>query len=159
MNEYPPILAPDDIPVRFAEGWNERDPDKIAAIFDQDADFVNVVGIWWENRDDIREAHDYGLRVIFNDSVLKTGKVKIRYLSESVAVVHARMRLSGQTPVEGNDLQERRNIFTFVVHKGDNGWSCSAAQNTDIVPGKETNAIIGGEFQSVDYRKKPSDRD
>jgi len=41
------ITEPEEIPARFAEAWNERDPDKIAALFDEDADFVNVVGIWW----------------------------------------------------------------------------------------------------------------
>lgn len=45
---YPPILSPVDIPARFEEAWNERDARKLAAIFDEDAEFVNVVGIWWK---------------------------------------------------------------------------------------------------------------
>ncbi len=40
---YPPISSPQEIPGRFMEAWNERNPDKLAALFDEDATFVNVV--------------------------------------------------------------------------------------------------------------------
>lgn len=153
LSKYSAITEPEEIPTRFAEGWNERDADKIAAIFEQDADFINVVGIWWENRDDIRKAHDYGLRVIFKDSKLKVGKVKVKHPAETVAVIHARMLLSGQSNVAGQTLQNRQTLFMFVAHKNNNGWCCVSAQNTDIVPGKETNANIDGSLKSVDYRK------
>jgi uncharacterized protein (TIGR02246 family) len=152
MNSRPRIVSPEEIPALFAEAWNERDADKIAALFDEDADFVNVVGIWWSNREDIRKAHDYGLRVIFNNSDLKVTKTSVKYLSDSIATVHARMRLKGQSPKDGSKPGMRFNIFTFVVHKTGQGWSCAAAHNTDIVTGKETNISEGGEVRAVDYR-------
>ena len=152
-DSYPAINSPEEIPQRFAEGWNERNADKIAAIFDEDAEFVNVVGIWWHNREQIRKAHDYGLRVIFNESTLKIGKVTVKKLSDDHAVVHARMLLRNQTPVDENEPQSRTTIFSFVVHKQDAGWSCASAQNTDVVPGKETNMIApDGEMKPVNYR-------
>lgn len=148
--------TPDELPLRFAEAWNLRDPDGIAALFDEDADFVNVVGIWWENREDIRKAHDYGLKIIFNESNLKVTKAKVRQLSDDAAVVHARMRLKGQSKRKQADKPEMRfNIFTFVVRKKEDGsWICVAAQNTDIVPGKETNMVKDGEVSAVDYRER-----
>lgn len=146
---------PDTIPIRFAEAWNERRADKIAGLFEEDADFVNVVGIWWETREDIQKAHDYGLRVIFNESDLNVTKTKVRQLSDDAAVVHARMRLKGQTGRDKSDKPEMRfNIFTFVARKTKAGWICVAAQNTDIVPGKETNLVKDGELAAVDYREK-----
>lgn len=153
-SNYPPVHSPEELPARFAEAWNERSADKIAALFDEDADFVNVVGIWWNNREDIRKAHDYGLRVIFNESELKVTKTEVKYLSDSIVTVHARMRLRGQSSRRDSaDQPEMRfNIFTFVVHKTEDGWRCAAAQNTDIVPGKETNIVKDGKIGAVDYR-------
>lgn len=55
--KYPLITSPENIPARFTEAWNERDPEKVAAIFDEDAEFVNVVGIWWHNREEIYKAY------------------------------------------------------------------------------------------------------
>jgi|AntRauTorckE6833_2_1112554.scaffolds.fasta_scaffold01815_6 hypothetical protein len=55
---YPPISSPEEIPGRFADAWNERDPYKLASLFDEDAEFVNVVGIWWHSREDIYIVND-----------------------------------------------------------------------------------------------------
>jgi len=155
---YPIISSPEDIPTRFEEAWNERDANKLAAIFDEDAEFVNVVGIWWHNRRDIYKAHDYGLRVIFKDSHLARGKTTVKYLSDTIAVVHSRFRLKNQTPLDESVPQQRQTIFSFVVHKKENSWSCASAHNTDIVPGKETHLMRDGEIDAVDYRGKDDDR-
>ena len=72
-----------------------------------------------------------------------------------MAVVHARMRLTGQTPIHGIDApQTRTTIFSFVVHRTESGWSCASAHNTDVVPGAETNVIDeAGQVHSADYRR------
>jgi len=152
---YPPISSPEEIPKRFGEAWNECDAQKLAALFDEDAEFVNVVGIWWHSREDIYKAHEYGLRVIFKDSTLSQGKSTVKYLSDLIAVVHARFRLKGQTPLDGTAPEQRQTIFSFVVHRADsdNTWSCASAHNTDIIPGKETHLMKDGEIEAVDYRK------
>lgn len=152
---YGPLDRPENIPGVFAEAWNRRDPETLASIFDEDAEFVNVVGLWWHDRAAIEHAHAYGLRRIFDRSTLKLGRVKVKHLSEEIAVVHARMRLHGQTPVGDVERpQSRTTIFSFVVHRTPEGWRCASAQNTDVVPGAETNVIdASGRFRSVDYRK------
>ena len=70
----------------------------------------------------------------------------------AVAVVHARMELEGQTAVaDVND--PRRTILTLIVRRTDAGWRCASAQNTDVVPGAETNVIDDqGRMRSVSYR-------
>ena len=93
--------SPEDIPKLFVENWNQRRPDLMAALFEEDADFINVVGLWWNNRNDILKAHDYGLKVIFKDSVLSIINLKTKMLSDTSAVVHAKMKLEGQTPIAG----------------------------------------------------------
>ena len=145
---------PEDVPRLFVEFWNQRRVDLMAALFDEDADFVNVVGLWWENRADIFKAHDYGLKVIFRDSTLKVGRVKLKMLAEDVAVVHARMTLSGQTDL-GDKAHTRRTIFSFTVRRSGDAWYCASAQNTDIVIGAETLIrTASGELRPADYRKK-----
>ena len=152
--DYTPLDRPEDIPTVFVEAWNRRDPDGIAALFDADAEFVNVTGLWWHDREAIRRAHAHGLERIFNHSTLRLGTVRVRQLSDEIAVVHARMTLTGQTAVQGvASPGTRRNIFSFVVHRTPDGWRCASAQNTDIVPGMETNVVDGeGRLKSADYR-------
>lgn len=152
---YTPLDRPESIPSIFVEAWNARDPDAIAELFDEDAEFVNVVGLWWHDREAIRRAHAYGLTRIFGRSTLRLGTVRVRAMSDDVAVVHARMHLTHQTPVEGVTRPgARSNIFTFVVHRTARGWRCAAAHNTDIVPGMETNVVDDqGRLGAADYRE------
>jgi uncharacterized protein (TIGR02246 family) len=155
---YTPLDAPESIPTVFVEAWNNRDPETLASLFDEDAEFVNVVGLWWHDREAIRKAHAYGLERIFNRSTLRLDTVRVKRLSDDVAVVHARMRLEGQTPVGAVARpRPRANIFSFVVHRTLEGWRCASAQNTDVVPQVETNIIDDdGQFRSVDYRQRLS---
>ena len=151
-----PINRPEDVVVKFAAAWNHRDPDALAALFDDDAEFVNVTGLWWHTRDEIRSAHAYGLTRIFKDSRLRATDVRVKRLSAEIAVVHARMTLTGQTSVgEITAPRSRSNVMSFVVHQTPVGWRCASAHNTDVVPGSETNIIDDhGRLRSVSYREK-----
>ncbi len=150
------VDAPERIPARFAAAWNARDADGIAALFDEDAEFVNVVGLWWHDREAIRAAHAYGLARIFTDSTLRVGTVRVKRLSDDVAVVHARMHLEAQTPVGAVVRpRPRTNVFTFVARRTPDGWRCAAAHNTDVVPGAETNVVDeAGRLRGADYRPR-----
>lgn len=145
---------PEDLPRLFAQAWNRRDPDALADLFEADAEFVNVTGIWWHDREAIRKAHAYGLSRIFADSTLRIMHTRVKWLADGVAVVHARIRLEGQTPVEGVEAPgARSSIFSFVARQGPEGWRCASAQNTDIIPGKETLVRdADGTLRGVDYR-------
>src|SRR5690606_36274226 len=100
MHESPPEV-PEAIPALFAAAWNDREPDRIAALFEPDAEFVSVTGEWWHDRETIRKAHAYGLARIFADATLAVLETRVKHLSSEIAVVHARLRLVGQTPVAG----------------------------------------------------------
>jgi uncharacterized protein (TIGR02246 family) len=156
--DYTPLDTPESIPTVFAEAWNNRDPDKLASIFDADAEFVNVTGLWWHDRDAIRKAHAYGLERIFNHSTLRVGIVRVKHLADDIAVVHARVSLTGQTPV--GDVPSpgpRTNVFSFVVHRTAEGWSCASAHNTDVAPRMETHVVEDdGRLTSVSYRDRRS---
>lgn len=116
---------------------------------------MNVTGLWWHDREAIRKAHAYGLTHIFSNSTLRLGTSRVKHLSDDIAVVHARMTLSGQTATGGvAHPGTRATVFSFVVHRTPDGWRCAAAQNTDVVPGMETNVVDDtGALHAVDYRQ------
>jgi hypothetical protein len=64
------------------------------------------------------------------------------------------MVLSGQTAIAGiKQPGVRKTIFSFVVHRVPDRWTCASAHNTDVVPNMETN-VIGddGTFRAANYR-------
>ncbi len=148
----PEASSPEDIPKIFESAWNARDAHTLASIFAEDADFVNVVGLWWHNRTDIERSHDYGLKKIFKDSELTARGVKIRKLGETVAIIHVRWKLTGQTAKSDEKLDQRNTVMMFVAERRNNKWRVVSAQNTDVIPGKETITITDGKAAAVDYR-------
>jgi uncharacterized protein (TIGR02246 family) len=145
---------PEDVPRLFVEAWNKRDPDALASLFDADAEFVNVTGLWWHDRGSIRKAHAYGLERIFSASTLSVDELRVKPLSDDIAVVHAALTLAGQTAIAAiRQPAVRRTIFSFVVHRISGRWLCASAHNTDVVPHMETN-IVGedGAFRAANYR-------
>ena len=146
---------PEDAAKLFVQAFNKRDAVALANLFVEDAEFVNVVGLWWHNRKAIWKAHAYGFNTIFNNSIVELRRVKVKQITTEVALVQARMKLSGQTAHRAvKKPQSRQNIISFTVHHRIEGWVVISAHNTDVVPGKETNIVDGeGNITSVDYRK------
>ena len=130
-------MTPEQFPEAFRRAWMARDGEAIGALFAEDADFVNVVGIWWEDRASIAKAHAKALRTFFAETRLVLGRVKVRYAGD-VAVVHARVLVLGQRAPGGGVAGKRNTILTFVLERRGEGWLAISAQNTDIVPGSET---------------------
>lgn len=149
------INKPEDIAHHFADAWNQNSAQGIADLFSDDADFINVTGLWWQSKQDIFQAHDYGLRVIFKQSTLKLIKTKVRHLNDDIAIVQAKIRLTDQTApsASANRPQTRTTIFTFVAKKENDHWLCYAAQNTEVQAGKETFIRKeNGDYEAVSYR-------
>jgi uncharacterized protein (TIGR02246 family) len=150
-----PQSSPETIAALFARAWNARDPDALASLFEEDAEFVNVTGLCWHSRESIRKAHAYGLEHAFKKSTLGTGETKVKLLSPEVAIVHARMTLSGDDPAGGTLPGPHSTIVSFVVHRSGNRWLCASAHNTDVVPSTGTSAADHGGLLGLNY---PSDQ-
>lgn len=129
-----PHTRPDEIPGLFAQAWNNRDASALAALFDEDAEFVNGMGTCWQNRESIRKGHADGLERLFKDSTLAVDEVKVKLLSPDVAVARARMTRSGQAAGAIGAAASGTMLVSFVVHRivGDR-WLCTSAHCTDVV--------------------------
>src|SRR5690625_7672362 len=69
---------PENVITKWQEGWNAADADALADLFADDAEFVNVVGLWWHDKTNIRAAHAFGFAKIFPESVIKMGSPRGR---------------------------------------------------------------------------------
>ena len=119
----------------FVAAWNEHDMTALANLFATDADFVNVVGMWWRGRDAIREAHEQTHKTIFRESHLVVDSARVRFLAPDLALAHLTWTLTGHLSPDGTPGSPRHGILSFVTQRQGQGWLVQSAQNTDIVPG------------------------
>lgn len=121
------------IPARFEVAWNQHDMKALASLFAEDADFVNVAGVWWKGRREIEQAHVQTHATMFKDSTLRVGEVKVRFLKPDVALVHVHWNLSGDTGPDGAARSPRSGIMSQVVVKQHGVWLVASAQNTNLL--------------------------
>lgn len=120
----------------FADCWNAHDMKAFGDLFASDAEFVDVVGLWWNGRAAIRDAHTFTHRTIFKRSRLTLDDMSLRWPAPHVALARCRWTLAGHVASDGTPLPERRGILLNVLRKDGDRWRIIDAQNTDVIPGE-----------------------
>jgi uncharacterized protein (TIGR02246 family) len=114
--------------------WNNHDMKSFAKLFAEDADFVNVIGMWWHGRPEIQKQHEALHATRMRNSNLVAAETAVRLLRPDVAVIHVRWQLTGDTGIDGVTLPPRRGVLSFVTVRTGSKWLIASAQNTDVVP-------------------------
>lgn len=117
----------------FSESWNRHDMNAFAELFAPDAEFVNVVGLWWKGREEIRKAHEFTHATMFRNSRLTISSVSVRFPAESIAIARSRWVLEGHVSPEGEPLPARTGVLLNVLARTSGKWSIIDSQNTDII--------------------------
>lgn len=144
---------PREVVARWQEAWNAGDADGLADLFADDAEFVNVVGLWWHDKESIRAAHAFGFAKMFPGSTMTMATPRVRRIGSDGAVVNCRWHLRGQVSPSGEPAGDREGIITFVLERRGSGWITVAAQNTDIQRGTQTHITTPAGRSTIYYEK------
>jgi uncharacterized protein (TIGR02246 family) len=118
-----------DIVKQFEAAWNRYDSVSIAALFDEDANFIHIFGGQLDGRAAIESAHRVIFDTIYRGSHASCMLRSIRFLRPDVAVVFAQMRVQFK---EGNEAREIETRPTLIVVREHAKWQIVAFQNTRI---------------------------
>lgn len=119
---------------QFVAIWNEHDMARLADIYADDADFVNVIGMRWKGASQIARMHVLLHETRMRQTTLASEDLEVRVLAPSVAVVHDTWVLTGDPGAPGWKTGERRRGILVHVLKLDGAgkWHIAVSQNTDI---------------------------
>jgi len=134
MSKHPANLVDD-----LAQAWNRHDMEAFSSLFEDEARFDNVVGMFWRSRDEIRGAHAHTQATIFEDSVLAVAAVEETALGPSLVALHAHWLLTGHAGPDGRPEAPRNGVLLLVARETESGgWKVAIAQNSDAIPGVVT---------------------
>jgi uncharacterized protein (TIGR02246 family) len=111
------------------EAWNNADGEDFGQWFQDDAEFVNVYGMYAQGRSQIAEGHKMIFHTVYAGSILRTVPVNVRLLSGDVALVHMQCHLS--VPL-GPRAGEHDAIPSMVLARDAGAWKIAAFHNTFI---------------------------
>ncbi len=78
------IIEATKVMEKFADAWNRHDMADFASLFAPNAEFVNVVGLWWKGRAEIQRAHEFAHTTFFKHSRLTMDEVVVRNADQHV---------------------------------------------------------------------------
>ena len=115
----------------MAESWNAHDMRRFAALFTNDADFVNVAGTHWKGREQIEAEHARLHAGQFRESVLGVDEVAVQFPTRDMALVHVLWNIRGDRNADDTARQPRGGVFSWVVLRTPQGWRIRSAHNTN----------------------------
>jgi uncharacterized protein (TIGR02246 family) len=111
--------------IALRTGFQDRDADKLVAVYSADADWVNAFGSVKKGSDEILAY----LRGLFSDANFNAGRLRaapevvIRVLTPDVVLVSAHLQVEGQKLVGGDEIELRDNYSLRVLHRqADGSW-------------------------------------
>jgi uncharacterized protein (TIGR02246 family) len=124
---------------RQAEDWNRHDARAWSAPFTDDAEFVNILGMLLQGRQQIEQRHAELFRGIFKSSRVVVTTRKVRALGATSALAETDYELRGYErlppgfrPTDADGTLRTR--LKYVLTLTPEGWRIVSAQNTAIMP-------------------------
>ncbi|XXT20190.1 SgcJ/EcaC family oxidoreductase [Sorangium sp. So ce429] len=114
----------------FCDTWNRHDMDAFAALHAEDADFVNIFGMWWHGRANIRKSHVGIHETVFRQSRLTSVRVETRFVTPEIAVVRWAWVLTGALTPDGQPAPDMQGILVHVARREGSRLQIVTTQNT-----------------------------
>lgn len=124
---------------RMVSDWNTHEFNNMDNYATADVDWVNIVGMWWKGRTEVKNSHQTGFDYFFKGVPFTRKSLNIRFITSDVALTHLVCHVGSLFPPDGidrvtNRTPETDNLLTLVYVKMNGTWLLSAGQNTYIDP-------------------------
>lgn len=115
------------------DAWNKHDTDLYLSYFTPDAQWVNVVGMWWHGVEEHKYALDIFMNMMFNKTTHKVLNSEIRMLRPDLALVRQKWELEGWVMPDGTDMSAfSTGVMTMIMEKRNGKWLIIDGHNTSI---------------------------
>ncbi len=125
------IINPEDIPLAFQAAWNNHDMKAFAALFHQEATFVNRFGHYVKGINEIIALHQPIHDTIYSDSTLENELIDVTSLTNDICISHFWSRLTAGLAHPQGPHQIDTLILTVLV-KENNSWCIQALENVTL---------------------------
>ena len=132
-----------EISAAFGDAFNRKDGDALAAIFTDDAEFVNIFGARFRGKDSIATSHAAQFKSVLTGTILHVAPLDTditgRPLTADFLLAHVGWRRDRLPDAPEGALPPGDGLFTFVVERRAGRWLLAATTNTarSAPPGKK----------------------
>jgi uncharacterized protein (TIGR02246 family) len=135
------MIRPEDAPAAFQAAWNAHDMTAFAALFHEDATFVNRFAHHVRGVDEIVALHRSIHETIYRDSELENELIAVDPINDCAAIVHFWSRLSTGGAHPAGPHQVDTLLLAVVTLRGGE-WRIQAAENVTLTDPRSGEAIL-----------------
>ena len=122
---------------QMVSDWNTHEFKNMDFYMTDDVEWVNIVGMWWKGRAEVKAAHKGNFGAFFKGVPFKQKSLKTRFLTKDVAVVTLISSVGEFFPPDGidhgnNKMPASDDILTLVFVKQNGKWLIASGQNTVV---------------------------
>ena len=136
-----PMTRPEDAPAAFQAAWNVHDMTAFAALFHQDATFVNRFAHYVRGRDEIFALHQPIHETVYRDSAVENELIDAVPVADDVVVIHfwSRLRIGPAHPIGAHDID---TLILAVVTRRAGAWRIQALENVTLTNPRTGEAVL-----------------
>jgi len=131
QNRFEDEAAIRSIALQRIESFNGHQPPRSGA-FTDDADFVNVYGMWRKGPSEIESRQQERMQTVLREAKITLRDLRIRFIRPDVAVVHELHEMSGMLNADGQKMPPHEELGIRVFVKEEGKWLITAFHNTIV---------------------------
>ena len=122
---------------QMVSDWNTHEFKNMDSYMTEDVEWVNIVGMWWKGRAEVKAAHQGNFGAFFKGVPFKQKSLQTRFLTKDVAVATLISNVVEFFPPDGidhgnNKMPASDDILTLVFVKKNEKWLIASGQNTVV---------------------------
>lgn len=122
---------------QMVSDWNTHEFKNMDSYMTEDVEWVNIVGMWWKGRAEVKAAHQGNFGAFFKGVPFKQKSLQTRFLTKDVAVATLISNVGEFFPPDGidhgnNKMPASDDILTLVFVKKNEKWLIASGQNTVV---------------------------
>lgn len=122
---------------QMVSDWNTHEFKNMDSYMADDVEWVNIVGMWWKGRAEVKAAHQGNFGAFFKGVPFKQKSLKTRFLTKDVAVATLISSVGEFFPPDGidhgnNKMPASDDILTLIFVKQNGKWLIASGQNTVV---------------------------
>lgn len=122
---------------QMVSDWNTHEFQNMDSYMTDDVEWVNIVGMWWKGRAEVKAAHQGNFGAFFKGVPFTEKSLKTRFLTKDVAVATLISNVGEFFPPDGidhgnNKMPASDDILTLVFVKKNGKWLIASGQNTVV---------------------------
>lgn len=114
--------------------WNKHDMNEMATLLTEDAEWINVVGMWWRGRADVRQAHVVYHDTVFKETPYHAQAVTVRFVTPDAAIASVKWKKGSFVAPNGVTYPEAEDMMSMLWVRQTGNWLIALGHNTTIDP-------------------------